>query len=310
MTKLAKLENIENLRIVWPGEASDFTPWLAEDDNIAILADTIGIDITVDERESSVGDFHLDILATETGTNRKIIIENQLEDTNHDHLGKLITYASGKTASIIIWVVKRAREEHRAAIEWLNAHTDDEIGFFLCEIKLFRIGDSDPAVKFEIVEQPNDWSKEMKKKDGEIRQLQQNRYDYWTAFEEKAFADPEFAKHFNYRKPSYDHWMNFSIGSPACHLDVLQLKKHNSIGVELYIDNDKSLFHSLFAQRNVIESETGLKFQWNELPHRKASRIITTKPADTTDQSDWDNQFVWLRDTLLKMRTVFRKYLG
>lgn len=310
MTKLAKLENIENLRVVWPHEASDFTPWLAEDDNITLLADAIGLDITVDECESSVGDFHVDILATETGTNRKIIIENQLEDTNHDHLGKLITYAAGKNASIIIWVVKRAREEHRAAIEWLNAQTSDEIGFFLCEIKLFRINDSDPAVKFEVIEQPNGWSKEMKKKDGEVRQLQQNRYDYWTLFEEKAFNNPEFARCFRYRKPSYDHWMDFSIGSSACHLAALQLKKHNSIGVELYINNDKSLFHSLHENRTAIEAETGLTFHWNELPHRKASRIIASIPADSTDRSDWENQFAWLQDTLLKMYTTFRKYLS
>ena len=102
----------------------DFTPWLAEEDNLALLADAVGLEITIDETESSVGDFNVDIYATETGTDRKIIIENQLEDTNHDHLGKLITYASGKSADIVIWVVKRAREEHRSAIEWLNNHTD------------------------------------------------------------------------------------------------------------------------------------------------------------------------------------------
>ena len=94
----------------------DFTPWLAEDDNIAILGDAVGLDIAVEETESNVGNFNVDIYATETGTGKKIIIENQLEDTNHDHLGKLITYASGKSADIIIWVVKYAREEHRAAI--------------------------------------------------------------------------------------------------------------------------------------------------------------------------------------------------
>lgn len=97
--------------------------------NIALLADAVGLDITVDETESSVGDFNVDIFASETGTDRKIIIENQLEDTNHDHLGKLI-YASGKSADVIIWVVKHAREEHKAAIEWLNNHTDEKVGFF------------------------------------------------------------------------------------------------------------------------------------------------------------------------------------
>lgn len=129
MINLSKLEEIKDLRTVWPHEALDFTPWLSQDDNINLLADAVGLDITVDETESSVGDFNVDILASETGTDRKIIIENQLEDTNHDHLGKLITYASGKGADVIIWVVKHAREEHKAAIEWLNNHTDDKVGF-------------------------------------------------------------------------------------------------------------------------------------------------------------------------------------
>ncbi len=140
MINLGKLKEIKDLRKVWPHEALDFTPWLAEEDNLALLADAVGLEITIDETESSVGDFNVDIYATETGTDRKIIIENQLEDTNHDHLGKLITYASGKSADIVIWVVKRAREEHRSAIEWLNNHTDENIAFFLVEIKLYQIG--------------------------------------------------------------------------------------------------------------------------------------------------------------------------
>ena len=156
MINLGKLKEIKDLRKVWPHEALDFTPWLAEEDNLTLLADAVGLEITVDETESSVGDFNVDIYATETGTDRKIIIENQLEDTNHERLGKLITYASGKSADIVIWVVKRAREEHRSAIEWLNSHTDDSACFFLCEIKLYKIDDSNMAVKFEVIEKPNE----------------------------------------------------------------------------------------------------------------------------------------------------------
>ena len=130
MPKLNRLEEITDLRTVWPHEALDFTPWLSQEDNIALLSDAIGLDITVDETESTVGDFSVDIFACETGTDRKIIIENQLENTDHDHLGKLITYASGKSADVIIWLVKHAREEHKAAIEWLNNHTDAKVDFF------------------------------------------------------------------------------------------------------------------------------------------------------------------------------------
>lgn len=306
--KLDILEEVKDLRTVWPHEALDFTPWLAEDDNIALLGDAIGIDISVDETEASVGDFSVDISASETGTERKIIIENQLEDTNHDHLGKLITYASGKSADVIIWIVKHAREEHKAAIEQLNNHTDDKIGFFLCEIKLYKIGESKPAVKFEIIEKPNDWTKEVKKNKS-INETQQKRYDYWVAFEDYAFQNAQFAKNFNHRKPSSDHWMDFSIGSSACHITVSQIQKRDELTVELYINEDKALFNSLLQHKDDIESKTGLLFDWRELPEKKASRIVVQQSATLGNQSKWSEQFTWLVDVMLKMKKEFKKRL-
>ncbi len=241
MVTLSRLEEIRDLRTVWPHEALDFTPWLAQDENMALLSDAIEIDMTVDEIESCVGDFNVDISASETSTDRTIIIENQLEDTDHDHLGKLITYASGKSADVIVWLVKRAREEHRAAVEWLNNHTDENIGFFLCEIKLFRIGSSDPAVKFEVVERPNDWTKEVKK-----------------------------------------------ATSP---------------------DEGQQLFRSLYAMRETIEAEAGLSFDWRELPNRKASRIVVHKNVSFDDRDRWSEHFDWMIDTMLAIKTTFKKYL-
>ncbi len=133
--QLGCMKKINDLRTVWPHEAYDFSKWLAQEENLSKLSDDIGIDIVLEELESSVGNFNVDLYAKEEGTGRKIIIENQLEDTNHDHLGKIITYASGKGAEVVIWIVKHAREEHRQAIEWLNQHTDENIGFFLVEIQ-------------------------------------------------------------------------------------------------------------------------------------------------------------------------------
>ena len=127
---LGKMKRVNDLRSVWPHEANDFTKWLAQEANLAELGNNIGIDIDLEERESSVGSFSVDLYAVERGTGRKIIIENQLEETNHDHLGKLITYASGKGAEVIVWIVKRARDEHRQAIEWLNQHTDSNHSVF------------------------------------------------------------------------------------------------------------------------------------------------------------------------------------
>ena len=305
---LSKLEEIKDLRMVWPHEALDFTPWLSQDDNISILADAIGIDITVDETESSVGDFNVDIFASETGTDRKVIIENQLEDTNHDHLGKLITYASGKSADLIVWVVRHAREEHKAAIEWLNNHTDEKIGFFLCEIKLYRIGTSEPAVKFEVVEKPNNWSKEVRNSEF-ANEIQQLRFDYWVAFQDYAFQNQQFAKSFNRRKPSTDHWLNFSIGSSACHIGVSQIYKRNELTVELYISDDKELYQALYDKRVNIETDSGLVFDWCELPDRKASRIIVKKDVTFSDKEQWRSQFDWIIDVMMKIKMAFKKYL-
>lgn len=308
MINLGKLKEIKDLREVWPHEALDFTPWLAEEDNLGMLADAVGLEITLDETESSVGDFNVDIYATETGTDRKIIIENQLEDTNHDHLGKLITYASGKSADVVIWVVKRAREEHRAAIEWLNNHTDEKIGFFLVEIKLYQIGSSDVAVKFETVEKPNDWAKEVKHQNNSSPILQA-RYEYWIAFNDYAFSNFNFAKAFNKRKASTDHWMSLSVGSSSCHIDLTQIRKDNHIGVEWYISDDKDLYHKLFSHKNEIESEMGITFDWRELPDKKASRIIILKEADLENKDKWQEQFKWSMDVALKMKKVFKKYI-
>lgn len=266
--KTQQLEEFRELCKVWVHEAQDFTPWLSQDGNIALLSDAIGIDITVDETESSVGDFNVDIFVAETGTDRKIIIENQLEDTNHDHLGKLITYVSGKSADIIIWLVRHDREEHKSAIEWLNNHTDDKIGFFLCEIKLYRIGNSEPAVKVEVIEKLNDWTKEVRKNES-VNQKQQLRYDYWISFQDYVFQNFQFSRMFNRRKSSTALWMNFSIGSSSCYISVSQIQTRDELDVELHITEDKDLFHSLYSNRNEIETESGLTFDWRELPERK-----------------------------------------
>ena len=306
MTNLGTLKEITDLRSIWPHEALNFTPWVAE--NVDLLADAVGLDITVDETESSVGDFNVDIYASETGTDRKIIIENQLEDTDHDHLGKLITYASGKGADVVIWVVKHAREEHKVAVEWLNNHTDDKIGFFLCEIKLFQIGDSQIAPAFTVVERPNDWTKEIRKT-ASANSTQQQRLEYWQAFNDYAFSDANFSRIFNKRKPTTDHWMDFSIGSSACHIAVSQIQKRKAVDVELYINDDKELFKSLFAHKDEIEKNMEMELEWKELPERKASRILIEKTVDLDDRATWPEQFDYIMDTCIKMKRAFKRYL-
>lgn len=302
MKNLSKLEEVKDLREVWKHESLDFTPWLAE--NLDLLSDAIGIDIELIETESNVGSFSLDILAKEISSERLVVIENQLEDTNHDHLGKLITYASGKDASIIIWIVKKAREEHRKAIEWLNNITDENIGFFLVETKLYKIGNSDPAVKFEVVEEPNNWAKEIKNNNSSP--IQQERYEYWIQFNEYA-NKTNFFKYFNKNKTSKTSYVSYCIGN-GCYILLSQLRYYNKLTVEWYITNNKNIYHELYSKKDDIENELGFEFEWKLLPDKKASRIITGKEVDFDNKEDWNNQFKYLIDTAIKMKKVFNKY--
>ncbi len=304
---LGKLKKIYDLRKVWPHEAADFTPWLTQDDNIALLSDAIGIDITIDETESNVGSFNVDIYATETDTGNKIIIENQLEDTNHDHLGKLITYASGKEAKFIIWIVKKAREEHRHAIEWLNNHTDNDIAFFLIEIELWSINNSDPAVKFNVVEKPNNWAKEIKKADNTLSDTEKMKLEYWTKFTDYAFADNDFSKVFRRRKPSTDHWYSVSMGSSEYHMAFLMNTQKNILAIEVYISNNKELYHEFYAEKDKIEQKAGVKLDWRELPERKASRILYETSADFKMTDKWNEQFDWIMEYGVKIASGLAK---
>ena len=158
MSELGRLERI-NLKDIWAHEAQDFTPWLAEETNLTLLSDTLGIDLEVEAVEQNVGPFRADILCKDTLSDRWVLIENQLEQTDHGHLGQLMTYAAGLDAVTIVWIAARIRDEHRAAMDWLNEITDSEVRFFALEVELWRIGTSPAAPKFNVVSKPNDWSR-------------------------------------------------------------------------------------------------------------------------------------------------------
>lgn len=304
-----KLEEITDLRKYWKNEAYDFTPWLCE--NIYLLGDELGIDIEVEESESDVGDFSLDIYAKEINTDKNIIIENQLEDTNHDHLGKLITYASGKDASIVIWIVKRAREEHRSAIQLLNNHIDSNIDFFLCEIKIYKIGDSNPAVKFEIVEKPNDWSKETKKITNRNINNEncRNRLEYWTAF--KNYLEKNgYDKGLKISKPGPYSWFTLNLGKKYCTIGVDRLIKYNKLTIDLHIKKDKDFYDILFTDKGKIENIIGKDYIWQREVGKDDSRIIKEKEnVEFLNKSDWENQFKWIIQNALKIKEAITPYL-
>lgn len=253
---LDKLKKVD-LRDVWPHEALDFTKWLSEEPNLAMLSSAIGIELELIETESSVGSFNVDIYAQEAGTGRKVIIENQLEGTNHDHLGKVITYAAGKGAEVVVWVVAGARDEHRQAIEWLNQHTDSDFGFFLVEIELWSIGDSLPAPRFSVVEQPNEWAKAIKLSEG-LSETERVKLSYWTKYREMTQATPEFLKMFNPQKPSKNHWSTLRCGTSAYLIVLLIDTQHDEIGIEFCAPNDKEIGHKAIDSAKLFEERLGL----------------------------------------------------
>ena len=158
MAKLERLIKVP-LREFWEGEASDFTPWLAEEENISLLGETIRVELEVEAQERNVGPFRADILCKDTATDDWVLIKNQLERTDHTYLGQLLTYAAGLEAVTVVWIAERFTDEHRAALDWLNEITAEGVSFFGLEIELWRIGDSPRAPKFNVVSHPNDWTK-------------------------------------------------------------------------------------------------------------------------------------------------------
>ena len=301
--KLGKIKRITDLRSVWQHEALNFSKWLAQDENLAQLSEAIGIDIILEELESSVGNFNVDLFAIEEGTDRKIIIENQLEDTNHDHLGKIITYASGKGAEVIVWIVKRARDEHRQAIEWLNQNTGVKIGFFLVEIELWQIDDSAIAPKFNVVERPNDWAKQMKNVDNlsDTKQLQQN---FWLSLSETIKSS--YAKDFSPRKAQPQHWYDLSVGSSSYHIGLTVNTQKKRLGAEIYIPDDKGKFAMFKEHANEIEQLVGSKVEWREAT--KATRIITLHSYDISNESNWPQAIEWLLNKAIVFKQIAKKF--
>lgn len=307
--RLGTLKEVD-IRELWKHEQYDFSAWLADEENIKYLNDILGLSLVDIKKEERAGSYKCDIVARDEINNCKVIIENQLEPSNHDHLGKIIIYASVLDASKIVWIVKEANEEHQSAIEWLNNHTDENISFYLIEIHAYKIGNSDPAPKFEIIEQPNDVKKSIaggvNMSDAD-RQRRQNRLDFWTQFNEviKKEGTP-----FNIRKPTPDHWYDVAIGNSNAHFSVLLINKDNYVGVELYISDDKELFDRLSENQKAIDAEFDFKLDWQRLDGKKASRIKSKIPGlDFENQSNYPELMKKAVERVVKMREVFKKYM-
>ena len=304
---LSKLERVP-LREAWKHEANDFTPWLADADNLNDLADALGLsELVLVAAEHWVGDFKLDILCTDG--DEQVIIENQIEKTNHSHLGQLIAYAAGVGAKKVIWVAESFRPEHVAALQFLNDNTTDNLSFFAVEVELWRIGDSPLAPKFEVVVKPNDWVKtgrEQARAAASTTPTKQLQQKFWMALIERLAVK---APNIRPQKPRPQHWLNNSIGRLGFGLPITANTRDERLGVELWIPGPtaKQHFANLSAHKKEIETKLGFELDWQELPDAQVSRIATWYPhASIEDESRWDEYLDWLTQRLVKMDHVFR----
>jgi hypothetical protein len=294
--KLSKITKID-LRDCWKNEATDFTPWLASEENIALLADALGMnELEVKAQEEHVGPFRADILCVDPGTDKLVLIENQLEKTDHNHLGQILTYAAGLDAVSIIWVAERFTEEHRAAIDWLNRITNKEFNFFGVEIELIKIGDSLAAPMFNVIAKPNGWSKDVKsssnKSSNENRtEVENYRYDFWSAFCDYMKNNP--SKLFKTQSPSYNHWMNIAIGRSGFQISLLVNTREQKTTIQLYMpeDTDKIFFDALLSHKDEAEAALGVKLDWRRLDGKKASSIDYSQSFKVTDPNKQEEIF-------------------
>lgn len=309
--KLGKLQKVE-VRDIWLSEATDFTPWLAREENLETLGDAIGIELEHEATEKSVGPFRADILCKDTSNGNWVLVENQLSKTDHTHLGQLLTYASGLNAVTIVWVAQAFTEEHRAALDWLNEITDKSFNFFGLEIELWRIGESEPAPKFNVVSKPNDWTKSVSNaarniEESELSDTKKIQYEFWAEFIEYMEREQSTVRP---QKAAPQHWMNFGIGRSGFHMAGTLNSREECLGVELYISHDDALrlYAQLKLEQESTEQEFGHPLMWDDLPDRKGCRVMIKKEnSDPLNKALWPEQMEWMKKTLENFNAVFRE---
>lgn len=307
---LAKIERVD-LREAWPNEAQDFTPWLAE--NIAELGEALGMDLKFQQTEAAVGGYSLDVLATDLNQDRPVIIENQLEPTNHDHLGKLLTYAAGYDANVIVWLTRDFRDEHRQALDWLNQRTGEDTQFFGVVVELLRIDDSRLAPQFRTVATPNGWRKETAAKvrgDETVVSVRGERYREF--FQPLIDTLREKHKFTNARKAQPQNWYFFSAGYGQRIIYGANFTGQKQARVEVYIDDldgewNIQLLGNLEERKEEIQTALGNQtLDWQRLENRRACRIALTRSGSIGDNAATLSEIQeWMVDNLLNFKRVF-----
>ena len=304
---LGKLERVE-LQSIWENEAQDFTPWLATEENLSILADTLHMELELEARETNVGQFRADILCKNTDDESWVLIENQLKPTDHKHLGQILTYAAGLHAVTICWIAESFAEEHRATLDWLNEISDKKFQFFGLEVELWKIGDSSPAPKFNVVSKPNNWIRSIAAETSSQRKTPTptnlNQQKFWSELM-KQLKDTKSP--IQPKTPQPQHWMNFGIGKTGFNLQCLLNSKEKWIGVYLYFKSVDTKAHFEFLRQKCekIEQQLGT-LDWNKLPEKKSSTIGLRLDADPMNQADWPHQISWMMKNLKAFNKTFR----
>jgi hypothetical protein len=298
--KLSRLDP----RDVWPHEALQFTPWLAE--NLSALGEALGIDLELSSTEAPVGGFSLDILARDLNHDRVVVIENQLTRTDHDHLGKLLTYASGHDAQVVVWIASEIREEHRQALDWLNNRTDSDANFFGVVVEVLKIDDSLPAPNFKLVASPNQWFKQVKQPPQTISVKGEAYRAFFQTLIDRLRVEQNFT---NAKAASATNWYAFASGIRGVQYGA-NFTGSSQARVEIYLDtgeqeSTKIIFDSAEARRGEFEAAFGAALSWERLDERRASRIAVYRPGRIQDEAQLGEIEDWMIENLLRMRNVF-----
>lgn len=306
--ELADIKEIP-LRDLFPNESSDFTPWLAE--NIDLLGNIIGMELIDAETEVLVGNYKLDILANESGTERKIAIENQFETTDHSHLGQLLTYMAGKNAEVIVWIAENFREEHITAINHLNEISNKNVAFFCIKPRLIQIGSSKPALEFVIITKPDEWEKSIQSDSG-FTPTKVKYKEFWSSLIEKySQIDPTF----KVKKAQTDSWILFGAGKTG--LGYSWFFRPGSFCIELYIntknqERNDDIFNQFLNYKDEIEAKfRNVEWYKKENIKKRTIRFCRTINSNILELTEEEKEELinWAIDEMLKFKKVINPYI-
>ena len=304
MVEVASLEEVP-LREVWRDEARDFTPWLAADPDH--LGKALQMDLELEGAEVPVGPFSADVVLRDANTGQRVVVENLLETTDHDHLGKLITYAAGLEAHWAVLVAREFRPEHRTALTWLNSIADEGSGFFGIEVHAVRIGNSPAAVQLKVVVELDDFSRRARTPTNAISEVNARYAEWWAEFLPALHdAHPGWSN----AQAAPRHYMNFPSGRGGVHYSLNFAwpagASNYSLRAEVYCEDGETTYQALEAQRSAIEQICDLALQWEPLVGRRASRVAVYRdPVDPADRDSWPEYRDWAIKTLGELRSAF-----